>query len=107
MSTESKRRRLRNLLKSDPHCFWCGCLVVLGNRKSKDIPNMATLDHFISKNSKYYKKGKRNRLVLSCNDCNHERQRKELLALPKEELWRKSGRYPLEFNAIEIRNINT
>ena len=100
MSTESKRRRLRNLLKSDPHCFWCGYEVVFDNRKNKDIPNMATLDHLISKNSKYYKQGKRNRLVLSCYDCNQERQKKELLALPKEELWRRSGRYPLELNAI-------
>ena len=98
MSTNknSKRRRLRNLLKSNPHCFWCNCLVILGDRnKGRDAPsNMATLDHIISRNNKHFKKGQRNFLVLSCSECNQKRQIEETKLLPSEELWCRSGRYP-------------
>lgn len=102
MSSNSKRARLRNLLKADPHCFWCGCSVILGarNRNGKDYTtcpsNMATLDHVVSRNNNNWKKGMRNSIVLSCNQCNQKRQQKETKELPKEELWRRSGRYPIK-----------
>ena len=103
MSSDSKRSRSRNLLKADPHCYWCGCAVILGNRNrnGKDCapcpPNMATLDHVVSRNNKNWKKGAINSIVLSCSKCNNERQRKEVKALPKEELWYRSGRYPVKY----------
>lgn len=97
MGSESKRRRLKNLLKSNPHCFWCGCFVILGNRKHGSRvthpPNMATLDHIISRNNRNWKRGKRNILILSCSECNQGRQIKETKSLPIEELWRRSGCY--------------
>lgn len=95
MSTESKRRRLKNLMKLNPHCFWCDCLVILGNRDkgnhAKHPPNMATLDHVSSRNNKNWKRGKRNIRVLSCSECNQKRQIKETRLLPIEELWKRSG----------------
>ncbi|TES92935.1 MAG: hypothetical protein E3J87_03475 [Candidatus Cloacimonadota bacterium] len=100
MSTRSKQRRLRNLLKLNPHCFWCDCPVILGtrNRYRKDHnpnpPNMATLDHVVSRNNKNWKKGMRNRIVLSCTECNNKRQAEETKMLPIEELWHRSGSYP-------------
>lgn len=102
MSTKSKQRRLKNLFEAHPHCFWCGCLVTLENRYNHESehhlklpPNGATLDHIISRNNKDWKKGVKNVVVLSCNKCNQERQAKEIARLPREELWRRSGRYPL------------
>ncbi len=61
-------------------------------------PHMATLDHIVSHNNKNWKKGMRNRMVLSCNKCNNERQLEETRALPIEELWRRSGRTPRIIN---------
>lgn len=107
MSSKSRRARLRNLLKLDPHCFWCGCLVILGtrNRNGKDhvtcSPHMATLDHITSRNNKNWKKGMRNRIVLSCTECNNKRQIEETKELPIEELWHRSGRYPLHIQEIK------
>ena len=98
MSGKSKQARLKNLLKLNPHCFWCGCLVTLENRHGrhkKHPPHMATLDHIISRNNKNWKKGTRNRIVLSCTECNNKRQAEETKELPIEELWRRSGSYPL------------
>ena len=98
MSSKSKHRRLENLLKLNPHCFWCGCLLTLENRNKKYAklpPNGATLDHVISRNNKNWKKGARNRLVLSCSECNNKRQAEETKRLPIEELWRRSGRRPI------------
>ena len=99
MSSKSKRARLRNLLKLNPHCFWCGCLVTLENRNSRRTkfpPHMATLDHIISHNNKKWKKGMRNRIVLSCTECNNKRQAEETKKLPIEELWHRSGRPPVD-----------
>lgn len=98
MSTRSKRRRLKNLLKLNSHCFWCGCLVTLENRNIRHVkflPNMATLDHVVSHNNKNWKKGMRNCMVLSCSECNQKRQAEEVTEFPIEELWYRSGRYPL------------
>ena len=114
MSSESKRRRLKNLFKSDPHCFWCDCLVTLENRYNhKDKhhiglpPNGATLDHIISRNDEDWKKGMKNGIVLSCNKCNHERQAEEIKKLPKEELWHRSGRYPQKNRTTELDKTNS
>jgi len=100
MSGKSKCRRLKNLFNKNPYCFWCNCLVVLGNRYGNDSktqpPNMATLDHVISRNNKNWEKGMKNRLVLSCFKCNQERQAKEIRELPIEELWHRSGRFPTQ-----------
>lgn len=98
MATKSKQRRLINLFKANPHCFWCSCLVMLENRHErykKHPPHMATLDHIISHNNKNWEKGMRNRIVLSCTECNNKRQAKETRMLPIEELWHQSGRYPV------------
>lgn len=99
MSSRSKRRRLENLLKLNPNCFWCGCLVTLENRNIRHVkfpPNMATLDHIISHNNENWEKGMRNRIVLSCSECNQKRQAGEVATLPIRELWRRSGRCPYD-----------
>ena len=104
MSSESKRRRLRNLFKLNPRCFWCNCLTTLENRNTKYVKlplNSATLDHLISRNDKKWRKGMKNRLVLCCSECNNGRQAEETRGFPIEELWRRSGRYPTK---EKIRN---
>lgn len=102
MSSDSKRARLRNLFNSNPHCFWCGCEVILGtrNRNGNDHiacpPNMATLDHVISHINENWEKGAKNWIVLSCTECNQRRNKEETKTLSKKELWSRSGRYPVK-----------
>ena len=107
MSAESKRARLRNLFESDSHCYWCGRLTRFGSRKHPDtrprgnrLPkDLATLDHIVShlaipRSDPAWNTFK-NVIVLSCFECNQRRQIEEGRTIPKEELWKRSGRYPM------------
>lgn len=72
-----KRRRI-NLLKEDPHCFWCRKKLFYKKPSGNYgvLPeNFATIDHI---NSKLFGKRPVNgKLVLACPPCNNRRQKEE------------------------------
>lgn len=94
-----KRRRAK-LMARDPHCFYCGCEVVYFPlvRGQKMPANFATIDHVYSRIMGRPLKGE---TVLCCHKCNGDRSVAEQAALPKEELWRRSGRPPLALREAE------
>jgi 5-methylcytosine-specific restriction endonuclease McrA len=69
-------------------------------------PNAPTVDHMISRNDP--NRGKvEGKLWLAHSACNNQHGSNEVKALPKEELWRRSGRYPTstgEHNALGSSN---
>ena len=81
-------------------CYWCKTgMVPPWQHKHKNgekiNPKLCTLDHLDSRLS--HQRGNfpsRYRRVAACWRCNHERGRIEQASLPKDELWRRSGRYP-------------
>lgn len=91
----SDKRRRANLLRKDPHCYWCGILVVYFNTNGGPVPdNFATIDHIQTRNTDYRKlsailngrqftKDKTN-TVLACARCNAKRNNEEQRALYKE-----------------------
>jgi len=98
-----KNRRLRNLLKQDPHCLWCGCEVeYFIPKKFERLPdNFATIDHL---NDKILERKRPEPIkkingrtifcittVLSCKKCNEERANEKVRSLPKEFLQLRSG----------------
>ena len=105
MSKLSRSKRLRRqrerMWKENPHCHWCGIETVLipYGAKVKQENNAATIDHLRDK----YNPEKRQepnlnnetRRVLACFSCNVRRSAEATAKLPKEELWRRSGRFPL------------
>lgn len=105
MSKSNQRLRLQRirLWKEDPHCYHCGLLTELPPKKAhlKNKPHYATIDHLYSRyDPRRYAPmvGKEKRRVLACFACNQKRSIQETAALPKEELWRRSGRYPRSEN---------
>ena len=95
MSTKSKKRRLENLYKKNPRCYWCGCEVKMFNDQDERDKSKrgATLDHVFSKLNPRRLLRKKGTLVLSCRQCNQDREVKESSQLTLEELWKRSGRY--------------
>lgn len=75
------RRRVLNLMKEDPHCYWCGVKVIIDYPAPKTLPlNWATLDHLYSVKDKTRRDiamtvakligGAYIYYVLSCSYCN-------------------------------------
>ncbi len=98
MSTKSHNARLKNLWQKNPHCFWCGCEVIIfenDGSRSKG-PSAATLSRLISKNDPQYSFGIKNYLILSCRKCSDTLSSEEERNLPKEILWKRSKRYPIQ-----------
>lgn len=103
--THGGRNRLIRLWQKDNCCHWCKEPTVLvvappgQSGKMRHAPmfdERATIDHLNSRLS-----GQRHEVsdwteltVLSCSKCNQERNRQEELALPIEELHRRSGKSP-------------
>jgi hypothetical protein len=89
-------RRRWNLWNRDPHCYYC---------KKKLKWEETTLEHLYSrvKNGRF--KGEREKrfedvdvyTVLSCSDCNHERQAQEIKELPRWRWWVRSRSFPRFF----------
>lgn len=102
------RRRKEYLYKKNPFCPRCGIKMILPPRgKRCSSPKMATIEH---KNNKYHpekrykkqtleerqnaSKHRTGRTGLLCKKCNEDIANEETKSLPKEELWRRSGRKP-------------
>lgn len=87
--------RARLFRDAGGRCFWCGCATVFEKRGAFQPKNFATLDHLYSRLDPKRKepavRGQR-RWVLACYACNQARNNGEQSALPKEELWKRSGR---------------
>lgn len=77
------RNKRRRLLARDPHCFWCGCLVVETLSRSS---NQATIDHLYSRlnphRPKRHSEGRAVLHVLACYACNNSRADAEIEGRP-------------------------
>lgn len=99
-----KRMRI-SLWKENPSCYYCHRLTVLPT----DIPNllelqtigitpdyMATIEHLLTRyDPKRFEVGGQDKCVLACYKCNHEKEREASKLVPKEELQKRSNRFPL------------
>jgi hypothetical protein len=105
-SRDSQRRRAELMARS-PYCHWCGRKLVYFRLKprQKTPPNFATLDHVNSRNVHPDGRPAQGRLVLACPPCNEKRGALEVAVMPKEELWRRSGRPPQEMRQ-RSRDVN-
>lgn len=70
MDSKRRRRRREALFAQDPHCFWCGKLVVLTLAKQR---NAATLDHLYSRLHPSRRDNGIAQTVLACRACNIQR----------------------------------
>jgi hypothetical protein len=99
MSNRTVKLKLWN---ENPHCHWCGKLTVLTNLAkigNNPDPDMATVDHIVSRYS-YYRwvrksRNEEQRKVLACYDCNQKRSAQETLCLSREEILRRSKGFSL------------
>lgn len=74
---------------------------------------MATIDHLRNRldfNRTEPNTEQQSRTVLSCKKCNEDKGRESVESLSKEQLWAKSGRYPipirLENNKWNLHDTN-
>ena len=90
------RRRRANLMRDNPHCYWCECKVVYFELKRHQTmpPDFATIDHTNSRLLNPDGRPKQGKQVLACSRCNGERNRQEESSLPLEELWERAKRHP-------------
>lgn len=115
--TSRIRRRKEYLYGINPYCPLCGVLMILPPKGVQcRKKRLATLDHM---NNKYhpeerYRKqtpeeikkaweARLGRTRLICKGCNEHIANEETKQLPKEELWKRSGRIPLTLMS-EITN---
>ncbi len=93
--------RRENLMKKDPHCYWCGVEVIYYRLiKHEKVPdNFATLDHLHTRYTLAVKRATAGQhkpvTVLACWKCNNERGKKETESMPREELWKRAHSYPV------------
>lgn len=90
----SAQRRKVNLMKVDPHCFYCRREVFLFKHvDGAKIPdNQATLDHVEDRVYRDNRPIKGENTVLACVKCNGDRNRYRQMAPQAEEIWKKSLR---------------
>lgn len=83
MSTKEDRKRVLNIWKKDPRCYWCKRETTLEGRDTGDVlPHTATLEHLYSKFHPHRltpNTTQEIRRVLACYECNHKRGRDEFL----------------------------
>ena len=84
---KSKRDQL---MKEDPHCFWCGCEVTneWPEGRIKPPADLATLDHVYDKwqaeeREAAWRNGDDSRRVLACYRCNQRRNNDRMKEIPK------------------------
>jgi hypothetical protein len=83
-------------------CYWCTQPMTLDRpkRHKKSPDNMATIEHLEDKWDPLrgtFNDGKSFRRVAACHKCNNGRsnaRQADSNVVSKEELWRRSGRYP-------------
>lgn len=105
--TKVLRRRRDNLFKQHPYCHWCKCKLLHPKfvKRHQTCPdNMATIDHLrdrLDSNRQEPNTERQSRTVLSCKKCNQDRGKESVSSLTKEQLWSRSGSYPLSIMAGE------
>ena len=87
----SKRELRFKLFNENPHCYWCGHLVINIVVQDRISPpwNMATLDHLFDRfdiENRYKEYPNNEDRVLACFKCNTERQKIILKRLGKDFL---------------------
>lgn len=95
-SVQIRKQRERLFVFQRGRCYWCGIQTVLmsgQSRHKQNPPNMATIDHLYSRLSPDRGKVRGYVHVLACLKCNNERAAVEEASVPREELWRRSGRF--------------
>lgn len=94
LSTRQAKRRYRLWLEN-PNCFWCGIPTVWLKECPKPAQdNFATLDHLVSRfDERRKEQGFKNKTVLSCYKCNHDRGRIDDMLVPLYEKWERAKRY--------------
>jgi len=94
-----KRIREKRFRQQNGLCYYCKQPMVLNpqvQRHTKHPPNQCTIEHLYDRFHPMRGKspGKTN-LVAACWKCNNEQSQKRHAELAREELWKRSGRYPL------------
>lgn len=100
---KDRKQRERLFREQGGLCYWCKVPMSQPSRgpdrhKRKNFAdNEATLDHLDSRLSPTRRQRCDGELrhVVACRRCNEQRGKEEQAALPREELWRRSGSYPL------------
>lgn len=101
---EKKRNQMARLFKEQKGlCFWCQRKMALTLRPKAirgvppPDPLMATIDHLDDRlNPLRGSFRSQERHVVACYECNHRRGCENQENLSKAELWKRSGRYPME-----------
>ena len=102
--TKQRRRQRQAMWAKNPHCLFCGekTDIIKAVRHSTEPSNMAVLLHLITKlmpgRFNGNPQGPR-RNVIACRKCADDYGNRIQAGLPIEELWQRSGRFPMEFIA--------
>ncbi len=66
---KGKQARRANLMREDPHCWYCGCEVFPGSGHEGAVrPDLATVEHLFSRH--YGSRPQTGSRVLACRECN-------------------------------------
>lgn len=102
----NKLRKIRtSLWNESPRCYYCNKITTLptdiGNldmmQNNGETPDyMATVEHLYTRyDAERFEEGGDEKCVLACYKCNHEKEIERTKLVPKEELHKRSKRYPL------------
>lgn len=108
-SSERRKLQLKRLyFRQNGKCFWCHSQMVppwqseCGPNGPNPKPHFCTLDHLDDKFDESRRKHNlKFRRVAACWKCNNERAEDKQRNLPIEELWRRSGRAPIGYSAMQ------
>lgn len=97
MSKTSFKHRRVNLMKEDPHCYFCRRELRMSETKGGPIPDdFPTLDHLNDRFTFSKRPEKHFSLVLACKKCNEGRSRRIVSSNRSKARW-KSGAFPFPF----------
>ena len=101
----SAQRRKVNLMKKDPHCFYCKREVFIFKHQSRVAfpDNQATLDHVEDRVYRENRPIKGINTVLCCTKCNRDRNRYRQICPEAEAVWKKSLRPTPKWKILLIK----
>lgn len=103
--TRKIRKQRWRLWRANPHCYWCGVRTFLPTRegKSPKAPNEATIDHLRPRHhpDRLVPANGEIRRVLSCWQCNNDRDTYERAQLPKEWFYEHGGTRPATDRSLD------
>ena len=102
----NKLRKIRvRLWEENPKCYYCERITTLPTdildlkmlQNIGETPDyMATVEHLHTKyDPERFEEGGDEKCVLACYKCNHDKEAERTKMVPKEELHKRSNRYPL------------